>query len=122
MAGTADDTTFQFYNRTSTAVNQTFFTNDRSYRQTYDALEITATKRMSNRWEALVGYTYCAEPRQEGLSVNINPNTLLNVTGPLAGQNTNFNGQIGDRPHQFKLTGTYLTAVLGRRPRRQLHR
>jgi hypothetical protein len=31
------------------------------------------------------------------------------VTGPLAGQNTNFNGQIGDRPHQFKLTGTYVT-------------
>ncbi len=31
------------------------------------------------------------------------------MTGPLAGQNTNFNGQIGDRPHQFKLTGTYMT-------------
>jgi hypothetical protein len=38
----------------------------------------------------------------------VNPNALINVTGPLAGQNTNFNGQIGDRPHQFKLTGTYL--------------
>ncbi len=107
VAGTADDTTFQFYNRTSTAVNQTFFTNDRSYRQTYDGLEITATKRMSNRWQMLAGYTF-AQSRVEGLSVNINPNTLINVTGPLAGQNTNFNGQIGDRPHQFKLTGTYV--------------
>ena len=107
IAGTADDTTFQFYNRTSTAVNQTFFTNDRSYRQTYDGIEITGTKRMSNRWQMLAGYTY-SQSRVEGLSVNTNPNNLINVTGPLAGQNTNFNGQIGDRPHQFKVTGTYV--------------
>ncbi len=107
VLGTSDDGTFQFYNRTSTVVNQTFFTNDRSYRQTYNGLEITATKRMSNRWQMLAGYTY-ARSRVEGLSVNINPNMLLNVTGPLAGQNTNFNGQIGDRPHQFKVTGTYV--------------
>lgn len=105
--GTADDGTFQFYNRTSTAVNQTYFTNDRSYRQTYNGLEITATKRMSNRWQMVAGYTF-ARSRIKGLSVNVDPNTLINVTGPLAGQNTNFNGQIGDRPHQFKLTGTYV--------------
>lgn len=107
VLGTADDSTFQFYNRTSTAVNQTYFTNDRSYRQTYNGLEITATKRMSNRWQMVAGYTY-ARSRVKGLSVNIDPNTLINVTGPLAGQNTNFNGQIGDRPHQFKVTGTYV--------------
>ena len=107
VAGTADDGTFQFYNRTSTAVNRTFFTNDRSYRQTYNGIEITATKRMSNRWQMLAGYTY-ARSRIEGLSVNINPNALINVTGPLAGQNTNFPGQIGDRPHQLKLTGSYV--------------
>jgi len=107
VAGTADDGTFQFYNRTSTAVNQTYFTNDRSFRQTYDGIEITATKRMSNRWQMLAGYTF-AQSRIEGLSVNVNPNTLINVSGILAGQNTNFNGQIGDRPHQLKVTGTYV--------------
>jgi hypothetical protein len=107
VAGTADDSTFQFYNRTSTVLNRTFFTNDRSYRQTYNGIEITATRRMSNRWQVLAGYTY-SQSRVEGLSVNINPNTLINVTGPLAGQNTNFNGQIGDRPHQFKVSGTYI--------------
>jgi Carboxypeptidase regulatory-like domain/TonB-dependent Receptor Plug Domain len=107
IAGTSDDTTFQFYDRKSTAVNQTFFTNDRSYRQTYDGLEITGTKRMSDRWQMLAGYTY-SQSRVEGLSINTNPNNLINVTGPLAGQNTNFNGQIGDRPHQFKATGTYV--------------
>ncbi len=107
VAGTADDGTFQFYNRTSTALNQTFYTNDRSFRQTYNGVEITGTKRMSNRWQMLAGYTF-GHSRIEGLSVNTNPNNLINVTGPLAGQNTGFNGQIGDRPHQFKLTGTYV--------------
>ncbi|MEZ5292651.1 MAG: TonB-dependent receptor [Vicinamibacterales bacterium] len=107
VVGTADDGTFQFYDRKSTAVNQTYFTNDRSYRQTYNGLELTATKRMSNRWQMLAGYTY-ARSRVKGLSVNTNPNSLINVEGPLAGQNTGFNGQIGDRPHQFKLTGTYV--------------
>lgn len=110
VAGTADDTTFQFYNRTSTAINRTFFTNDRNYRQTYNGIEITATKRMSNRWQMLAGYTF-AQSRVKGFSVNLNPNTLINVTGPLAGQNTNFNGQIGDRPHQLKLTGTYVLPI-----------
>ncbi|MFN7977316.1 MAG: carboxypeptidase regulatory-like domain-containing protein [Vicinamibacterales bacterium] len=107
VLGTADDTTFSFYNRTSTAVNQTYFTNDRKYRQTYNGIEITATKRMSNRWQMVAGYTY-ARSRVKGLSVNVDPNNLINVEGPLAGQNTGFNGQIGDRPHQLKVTGTYI--------------
>ncbi|HET9703630.1 MAG TPA: TonB-dependent receptor [Vicinamibacterales bacterium] len=107
VAGTADDGTFQFYDRRTGGANQTFFTNDRTYRQTYNGIEITGTKRMSNRWQMLVGYTF-ARSHVEGISVNTNPNSLLNVEGPLAGQNTGFNGQIGDRPHQFKLTGTYV--------------
>jgi hypothetical protein len=112
VAGTADDTTYQFYNRTNPAVNQTFYTNDRSFLQTYKGLEITATKRMSNRWQMLAGYTF-SRTRVSGLSVNTNPNFLINATGPLSGQSniggTTANGQIGDRPHQFKLTGTYVT-------------
>jgi hypothetical protein len=112
VAGTADDSTFQFYNRTSTAVNQTFFTNDRTALQTYKGVEITATKRMSNRWQVLAGYTF-SKSRITGLSVNTNPNFLINASGPLTGQanigGALFNGQIGDRPHQFKVTGTYIT-------------
>jgi len=100
VAGTGDDRTFQFYNRTSTAVNQTFFTNDRNFRQTYNGLEVSATKRMSDRWQMLTGYTY-SQTRIEGVSVNVNPNALINATGPVT-------GQIGDRPHQFKVTGTYV--------------
>jgi hypothetical protein len=105
VAGTADDGTFQFYNRTSTALNQTFFTNDRTVRQTYNGIEITGTKRMANNWQMLVGYTY-SQTRQEGLSVNVNPNSLINTTGPLT-------GQTGDRPHQFKISGTYITPWYG---------
>ena len=100
MLGTADDGTFQFYNRTSTAANLTHFTTDPTFRQTYKGIEITGTKRMSNRWQMLMGYTY-SQTRQEGLSVNINPNALINVEGPVT-------GQTGDRPHQFKVTGTYI--------------
>ncbi|HWI17786.1 MAG TPA: TonB-dependent receptor [Vicinamibacterales bacterium] len=100
VAGTADDSTFQFYNRNSTAVNRTFFTNDPTFRQTYNGIEITGTKRMSNRWQMLMGYTY-SQTRQKGLSVNVNPNALINAEGPVT-------GQTGDRPHQFKVTGTYI--------------
>jgi hypothetical protein len=100
VVGTADDGTFQFYNRTSTAVNRTLFTNDPNSRQTYNGIEISATKRMTNRWQLLTGYTY-SRTRIKGVSVNVNPNALINAEGPLP-------GQLGDRPHQFKLTGTYI--------------
>jgi hypothetical protein len=100
VAGTSDDTTFQFYNRTS-ATNLTFLTNDRNFKQTYNGLELVASKRMSNRWQMLAGYTY-GRTKVSGVSVNVNPNALINAEGPV-------NGQIGDRPQQFKLTGTYMT-------------
>ena len=100
VAGTADDSTFQFYNRNSSAVNQTFFTNDRTSKQTYNGLEISGTKRMSNNWQMLMGYTY-SQTRIEGVSVNVSPNALLNANGIVT-------GQTGDRPHQFKVTGTYI--------------
>lgn len=99
VAGTSDDGTFQFYNRVSPA-NLVYLTNDRNSLQTYKGLEITATKRMSNRWQVLMGYTY-SQTRIEGTSVSVNPNTLINADGPVT-------GQIGDRPHQFKVTGTYV--------------
>jgi hypothetical protein len=113
VLGTSDDTTIQFFDRTG-AVNRTLVTNDPTALQTYKGVEITATKRMSNRWQMLAGYTF-ARTRVSGLSVNINPNNLLNVNGLLTGgvavnQSPTFavNGQLGDRPHQFKLTGTYV--------------
>ncbi|MGH9347028.1 MAG: hypothetical protein ACRD26_07155, partial [Vicinamibacterales bacterium] len=113
VLGTADDGTFQFYNRLS-PTNLTVVTNDPTALQTYKGIEVTATKRMSNQWQMLAGYTF-SRMNVSGLSVNINPNSLLNVNGRLTGQvgvnNTptfGVNGQLTDRPHQLKLTGTYI--------------
>jgi len=100
VAGTSDDGTFQFYNRNVGGTNLTHHTNDPTFRQTYNGIEITGTKRMSNRWQMVTGYTY-SQTRQKGLSVVTNPNALINSEGPVT-------GQIGDRPHQFKVTGTYI--------------
>ena len=99
VANTADDTTIGFYDRKSTA-SLTHFTTDPTSLQTYKGIEITATKRMSNRWQMLAGYTF-GHARISGVSVNTNPNNFINADGPV-------NGQLGDRPHQFKLTGTYI--------------
>jgi hypothetical protein len=99
VLGTSDDGTFSFYNRTS-AANLVYLTNDPTSLQTYKGLEVTLTKRMSNRWQMLTGYTY-SQARISGVSVNVNPNVLINASGPVT-------GQLGDRPHQFKLTGTYV--------------
>ena len=113
VAGTADDGTLRFYDRLS-PTNRTRVTNDPTALQTYKGLELTATKRMTNRWQMLAGYTF-SRMSVSGLSVNINPNSLLNVNGRLTGQvgvnnspTFGVNGQLTDRPHQFKLTGTYV--------------
>jgi hypothetical protein len=112
VAGTADDTTFQFYDRVLPQ-NLTVIANDPEFLGTYKGIEITATKRLSDRWQALAGYTY-SQTRVKGLSVNLNPNLLINAEGPLAGQvqigtvAAGGGGQLGDRPHQFKFTGSYV--------------
>jgi hypothetical protein len=108
VAGTADDTTYQFYDRLSGA-NPRLVTTDPTRRQTYKGLELTVDKRMSNRWQALAGYTY-SQMRLRDASVDPDPNALLFSTGPVADQ-LGFNRQVGDRPHNFKLTGSYVTPL-----------
>ena len=56
MVGTADDGTYGFYQRLS-AANPSLITNDPNVVQSYKGLEITLTKRLSNRWQMLAGYT-----------------------------------------------------------------
>jgi hypothetical protein len=104
VAGTSDDSTFQFYDRLS-AASLTYFTNDPTSLQTYKGIEITAMKRMSNNWQLLAGYTF-SRTRISGVSVNTNPNNLIFSEGLVT-------GQLGDRPHQFKLTGTYMLPWYG---------
>src|SRR4051812_29944166 len=56
VVGTSDDGTYGFYQRLS-AANPSLITNDPTLVQRYRGLEITATKRLSNRWQMLAGYT-----------------------------------------------------------------
>ena len=68
-----------------------------SGRSTRIGKSITAAKRLSNRWQVLAGYTY-ARAKFTNLSVGTSPNAFLNTEGPI----------YNDRPHQFKLTGSYI--------------
>jgi hypothetical protein len=95
VTGTADDGTFIFYDRIVGGFTRQVITNDPTYKQKSRGLEITATKRMSNRWQMLAGYTY-GKGTVEGVSVSTSPNNLINANGR------------SDRPHTFKITGTYI--------------
>ena len=55
----------------------------------------------------LAGLTL-AKTEISGLSVNITPNSLLNVTGPVTSASGLGTGQTGDHPYIFKMTGTYV--------------
>ena len=116
MTGRSSSTTAR-----STAVNRTFFTNDRNDLQTYKGIEITATKRMSNRWQMLAGYTFRAVAL-EGLSVNTNPNNLINVDGPLAGPEHELQRADRRSPASVQADRHVSDAVVRHRPRRQPER
>src|SRR4029079_16010141 len=92
--------------------NQIAVTNDPNSLQTYKGIELTADKRFSNRWQVLAGYPFAHASWHNFTVPNLttpNPNIALLMEGPIAttAQFTTA-GQTGDRPHQFKLTGTYI--------------
>ena len=100
VVGTADDSTYSFFQRIS-AANRTLITNDPNVLQSYKGLEITLTKRLSNRWQMLAGYTG-AKNRLSNVTVDTSPNFLINANGNIT------NAANADRPNQFKLTGMYI--------------
>jgi hypothetical protein len=104
VVGTADDSTYGYYARTS-AAGRVIVTNDTNYLQTYKGLELTMNKRMSDRWQMLVGYTL-AKTEINNITLaqtatNPSPNLVINGTGNVTDTNA------PDRPNQFKLTGMY---------------
>jgi carboxypeptidase family protein/TonB-dependent receptor-like protein len=109
FVGTADDSTYGYFARTS-AANRTIITNDRQMVQSYKGLEITLTKRLSNRWQMLAGYTL-SKNRIDDISVDISPNYLINANGLITADArcTGCAAANADRPNQFKLTGMYIT-------------
>jgi Carboxypeptidase regulatory-like domain/TonB-dependent Receptor Plug Domain len=112
--GTGDDSTYGFYQRIS-AANRTVITNDPTVLQSYKGLEVTVTKRFSNRWQMLGGYTF-SKNRIENMSVDVSPNFLINMDGNITADAsvTGSSRCAGcgaantDRPNQFKLTGMYI--------------
>jgi len=112
--GTPDDGTYQFFQRLSPA-NRTLITNDPSVRETYKGLEITVTKRLSNNWQMLAGYTY-GRNRIDDLSIDFSPNFLINAAGYItsdvavtgATRCQGCGASNADRPNQVKLTGMYI--------------
>jgi hypothetical protein len=100
VVGTADDGTYGYYARTSTA-NRSVITNDPTQLRSYKGVEITLTKRLSDRWQMLAGYTL-SKTELSGVSRDTSPNFLINANGNITSTDS------ADRPNQFKLTGMYI--------------
>ena len=96
LTGTADDRPLTVYNENlplQTHVTQQ--RNDNRVAQLSNVFEVTATKRYSNRWTLLAGYTWSKV--EVDLTSLVNPNAAL----------VNAAGRSGGREHMFKMTGSY---------------
>ena len=92
------DRTFTYFNElTPLLPSFTGPANDDRADQKYHGLEVTATKRYSNRWTLLGGYTF-SRTTLNGTTTITSPNSLININGKAS----------IDRAHNFKLTGSYL--------------
>ncbi|MGH9897405.1 MAG: hypothetical protein ACRD4L_00945, partial [Pyrinomonadaceae bacterium] len=95
-AGTKEETGFKRFGRA---------------RRYYRALEFTATKRFSNRYQFISSYVYSSLTGNfEGLFRNDNGQADPNITSlfDLVSLLNNAYGRLpNDRPHQFKLDGSY---------------
>jgi hypothetical protein len=102
VSGTADDRTLQVYaENLPLLTSATGPANDDRIDQTYKGLELTASKRYSNRWTMVAGYTFSRTTAPvTGTTTLTSPNSFINQEGR-AGI---------DRAHNFKFTGSYLAA------------
>ncbi len=114
FVGTADDSTFGYFDRIS-AANRTIITNDPKVTQSYKGIEFTLTKRLSNRWQMLAGYTL-SKSEINDISVDVSPNFLINANGNItadaavggSSRCAGCSAANADRPNQFKFTGMYI--------------
>ena len=95
--GTADDTTITVFNmKLPVLPSVTGPGNDDRVAQRYKGFELTASKRYTNRWTLLGGYTF-SRTTVDATAVT-SPNSFVNSSGRAA----------IDRAHNFKVTGSYL--------------
>jgi hypothetical protein len=100
VVGTTDDGTYSFFQRIS-AANRRLITNDRAVVQSFKGLEISGTKRFSDRWQMLAGIGF-SKNQQIHSSVDTSPNLLINADGNITAANN------ADHPVGFKLSGMYI--------------
>jgi hypothetical protein len=98
VVGTTDDGVITIYNELTPArVSVLQLTNDDRVAQRYKGLDLSATKRSSDNWQMIAGYTW-SRTEVEATGVT-NPNDAF----------VNARGRAGiDRTHNFKLTGSAL--------------
>ena len=111
VAGTADDSAITVFTVDPSFIgrNKLLIVNDSAWNQDYKGFEITATKRYSNLWQVVGGYTYSrtiqnAFPPALSTVFSWTPNQLINAEGRPDQASTSYL----DRPHLFKLTGSYM--------------
>jgi hypothetical protein len=98
VIGTADDAVLNvFAENTPTVPSLTGPANDDRANQQYHGLEFTVSKRYSNRWTMVGGYTF-SRTTLNGTTSITSPNSFVNINGKSS----------LDRAHNFKLTGSYL--------------
>src|SRR5262245_17627264 len=100
VVGTSDDGTYNFFQRIS-AANRTLIRNDPTVLQSFKGLEISGTKRFSDRWQMLAGIGF-SKNRLDNVSIDTSPNLLINANGNITATNN------ADHPVGFKLSGMYI--------------
>lgn len=97
LSGTTDDQILTVYNqRVSGQGSASRTVNDDRLARRYNGLEFTVTKRYSDGWTVLGGYSFSKE-KVDTFSL-ANPNAAL----------VNADGVSGGRTHNLKLTGSYM--------------
>jgi Carboxypeptidase regulatory-like domain len=99
-----DGTTITAYNQDPATLGRIdrLITNIPEFYENYHGVEMTARKRLANRWQMLAGYTVGRHKGflVEGIGTDANdPNNLINVRDRVHGQ---------DRTHIVKFQGSYI--------------
>ena len=92
---TADDTRIEVFSQNPGVTLSSRTVNDDRLATKFNGIEITGTKRYSNNWTMLAGYTY-SHTTVERTSLS-NPNNAF----------VNAEGESGGRRHNFKVSGSY---------------
>jgi hypothetical protein len=96
VLGTSDDAPIEIYNQNQTGTVTSGVTkNNPLLEQRYKGLDLTVTRRKSNGWQMLAGYTF-STTQVDATSVSTPNNAFVNAAG-----------EAGGRRHNFKASGSY---------------